>query len=184
MALVVGAIVGSTAGTQDLETGVFRDSVATGRSRLALFSARIPGTLAIVLPIVAAAAVIPAVASVTLNGSLPAPGAGALIAGTASVLVAAALSSTAAVGVSALVGSRGPVIAIMLAFELAISRLLEQMSFLGDARQLLPNPSLDRIGHLPNPAVKPALILAIAVVLAWGAAAFVAGAWKTRTREI
>src|SRR6266536_914620 len=32
MVIVVGAIVGSTAGSQDLETGVFRDSAATGRS--------------------------------------------------------------------------------------------------------------------------------------------------------
>src|SRR2546423_13579171 len=32
MVIVMGAIVGSTAGAQDLESGVFRDSAATGRS--------------------------------------------------------------------------------------------------------------------------------------------------------
>ena len=43
MMLVVGAMVGATAGAQDLESGVFRDLAATGRSRIALFGARIPG---------------------------------------------------------------------------------------------------------------------------------------------
>ena len=40
---VAGAIVGATAGAADIEAGVFRDLVATGRSRLALFFARLPG---------------------------------------------------------------------------------------------------------------------------------------------
>jgi hypothetical protein len=38
MALVVGTIIGATAGTQDIESGVFRDLAATGRSRMALFA--------------------------------------------------------------------------------------------------------------------------------------------------
>lgn len=37
---VIGVIVGATAGAADIEAGVFRDLVATGRSRLALFAAR------------------------------------------------------------------------------------------------------------------------------------------------
>src|SRR3954451_384526 len=56
LVIVVGAIVGSTAGSQDIETGVFRDSAATGRSRVALFGARVPGALALVLPPTAVAA--------------------------------------------------------------------------------------------------------------------------------
>jgi hypothetical protein len=69
MILVVGAIVGSTAGAADLESGVFRDLAATGRSRVALFGSRIPGAWAIVLPIAAGAAAIAAVVSVALAGS-------------------------------------------------------------------------------------------------------------------
>ena len=48
MALVVGVVVGGTAGTQDIESGVFRDLAATGRSRLALYGARVTGAWAIV----------------------------------------------------------------------------------------------------------------------------------------
>jgi hypothetical protein len=184
MVIVVGAIVGSTAGSQDIETGVFRDSAATGRSRVALFGARIPGALAIVLPLTAIAAGIGALASVALAGSLAAPAASTLIAGTAGALAAGALSATMAVGLSALIGSRGPVIGIVLAFELAISKLLMSLPVLGDARALLPNSGLDRIGEAQTQVVHMGLGVAIAVVLAWAAAAFAAGAWKTRTREI
>src|SRR3954454_9763250 len=53
MASVVGVVVGGTAGTQDIESGVFRDLAATGRSRVALFGARVTGAWAIVLPMLA-----------------------------------------------------------------------------------------------------------------------------------
>ena len=46
----IGAIIaGASAGADDLSSGVFRELVVTGRSRLALFGARIPGGLAFVL---------------------------------------------------------------------------------------------------------------------------------------
>jgi hypothetical protein len=50
---VVAAAVGSTAGSVDLTEGMFRHLVITGRSRLALYFARIPAGLAIVITMVA-----------------------------------------------------------------------------------------------------------------------------------
>jgi hypothetical protein len=50
---IVAAVVGSTAGSVDLTDGMFRHLVITGRSRLALYFARIPAGLAIVISIVA-----------------------------------------------------------------------------------------------------------------------------------
>ena len=50
---VVAAVVGCTAGSVDLTEGMFRHLVITGRSRLALYFARIPAGLAIVIAIVA-----------------------------------------------------------------------------------------------------------------------------------
>src|SRR4051812_5938601 len=101
MVLVMGAIVGATAGAQDLESGVFRDLAATGRSRLALFAARVPGAWAIALPITAVTAALVGGASVALAGSLGAPSAAALVAGTAGLLAAEALGTTLAVALSA-----------------------------------------------------------------------------------
>ncbi len=52
---IIAATLGATAGTTDLADGMFRHLVITGRSRLALYLARIPAGLAIVLPLVAVA---------------------------------------------------------------------------------------------------------------------------------
>jgi hypothetical protein len=50
---IVAAVVGCTAGSVDLTDGMFRHLVITGRSRIALYFARIPAGLAIVISIVA-----------------------------------------------------------------------------------------------------------------------------------
>jgi hypothetical protein len=52
---LVAAAVGAAAGTTDLTDGVFRGLVITGRSRLALYLARIPAGLAVILPVIAVA---------------------------------------------------------------------------------------------------------------------------------
>jgi hypothetical protein len=75
---IAAAALGAAAGTTDLSDGMFRHLVITGRSRLALYLARIPAGLAIVLPLVAAAFLIsclvtsyespPPAASVSLGG--------------------------------------------------------------------------------------------------------------------
>jgi ABC-type transport system involved in multi-copper enzyme maturation permease subunit len=184
-ALIIGTIIGATSGTQDLESGVFRDLAATGRSRMALFASRVAGAWAVVLPILAVTAALAAAGCVALAGSLAAPGAGAIMAGTAAVLIAGALSAAVAVGVSALVGSRGPVIGIMLAFYLAVQNLVLAMSFLGGARQIVPDVAIKRIGQLePVSDVHLGLGAAIVVVVAWSALTLGLGARRTRTREI
>jgi len=52
---IVAAVVGAAAGTTDLNDGVFRYLVITGRSRLALYLARIPAGLAVLIPALAVA---------------------------------------------------------------------------------------------------------------------------------
>jgi hypothetical protein len=55
LGFVIAVTLGAAAGTTDLTDGMFRNLVITGRSRVALFLARIPAGLAILLPIVALA---------------------------------------------------------------------------------------------------------------------------------
>lgn len=50
---IVAATLGCSAGSMDLQEGMFRHLVVTGRSRLALYFARIPAGLAIIVPLVA-----------------------------------------------------------------------------------------------------------------------------------
>jgi hypothetical protein len=52
---IAAAALGAAAGTTDLSDGMFRHLVITGRSRLALYLARIPAGLAILIPMVALA---------------------------------------------------------------------------------------------------------------------------------
>ena len=52
---IAAAALGAAAGTTDLSEGMFRHLVITGRSRLALYLARIPAGLAVTVPLVALA---------------------------------------------------------------------------------------------------------------------------------
>ena len=54
-AFIAAAVLGATAGCKDVDDGMFRQLVVTGRSRVALYLARIPAGLAIVVPMVALA---------------------------------------------------------------------------------------------------------------------------------
>lgn len=54
-AFIVAAFIGATAACGDLQDGMFRQLVVTGRSRVSLYLARIPAGLAIVVPMVAVA---------------------------------------------------------------------------------------------------------------------------------
>jgi hypothetical protein len=186
MVLIVAALVGATAGAADIESGVFRDLAATGRSRMALFTSRVFAGWAVVFTVVAATATVTAVAASILAGPLPAPDATAVLDGTVSLLLAGALGTAVAVGLAAVVGSRGPVIAVLLGFELAVLPILSGLKALGGARQLIPTQALERIaGTAPTHGpVQMALVTAVLVLVAWFAAAFLAGMWRTRTQEI
>jgi ABC-type transport system involved in multi-copper enzyme maturation permease subunit len=183
LTIIAGAIVGSTAGAQDIESGVFRDLAATGRSRIALFGARITGAWGIMIPLAALTAAATGIAAVALAGTTAAPGMTALVEGTAGVLAAGMVSSAVAVGLCALVGTRAPVIAIMLGFSLALAPVITSIGFLGDVRQAMPTVALDHIAHTAK-TLNTTLPVAIAVLVAWVMAAFAAGAWRTQTREI
>jgi hypothetical protein len=52
---IIAATLGAAAGTTDLTDGMFRHLVITGRSRIALYLARIPAGLSIILPLLAVA---------------------------------------------------------------------------------------------------------------------------------
>ena len=55
LGFIAAATLGASAGTTDLTDGMFRHLVITGRSRVALYLARIPAGLAVILPLVALA---------------------------------------------------------------------------------------------------------------------------------
>jgi hypothetical protein len=70
---VAALLIGATLGAGDLGAGVFRELVVTGRSRIALYTARIPAGIAVLMAFVTTAFLITAVGSVVFAGSLESP---------------------------------------------------------------------------------------------------------------
>jgi ABC-type transport system involved in multi-copper enzyme maturation permease subunit len=180
--VVAAILIGATAGAGDRGAGVFRELVVTGRSRLALFAARVPGGLALLLPLVAVSFAIATVASVTLTGDGQSPVAGVTIAQTAGWVALAMVTAYAlALGVSSAFGSRGTAIAILLGWQLAAAPILLASGKLDD---VLPNAALLAL----EPAEEAQLVTtsiptAIALLVAWTLVPLAAGAWRTRTSD-
>jgi hypothetical protein len=187
LAGVSAILIGTTAGAADVGSGVFRDLVATGRSRTALFAARIPGGLAMLLPLVLGAYALAAIGSVVLAGSLAAPGAGALLRFGGWIALTATFSYVIAVGVASLLGSRGTTIGILLAWQLAMAPVLVQIHGLGSLRAGVDAAALQRIEPdaiaTAAAAVPMSGLAAAGILAAWAGLALTAGAWRTVTRD-
>ena len=187
---VAATLVGATAGSGDLNAGVFRELVVTGRSRRALFRARIPGGLAFLLAFVGVAYALAAVASVVFAGSLAAPSTGLLVSAGAWLVLSCTFWFALALGVASLVGSRSMTIGGMLAFRLAVSPILLSIGPLGAAREAVPLAALERIAPhavrgFTQQATRIPMSLSVAelVLFAWAAAALALGAWRTVSRD-
>jgi hypothetical protein len=198
LTLVVGVFVGATLGTADVSSGVFRELVVTGRSRLQLFTARVPAGLALVLAAALAAFVVVVVSALLSAGSAPASTLGGPL-GTVAPSAALVAKSAAwfalvptvgfllAFGISSLVGSTSGSIATLLALWLVVTPLVESVESLHRLRELLVVSGIDRLAPArlidSGPGGAVSLGAAIAVVAAWIAVPLAAGAWRTLTRE-
>jgi ABC-type transport system involved in multi-copper enzyme maturation permease subunit len=188
LSVVAGILVGTTLGTGDLGAGVFRELVVTGRSRLALFAARLPAGLALLVPIVGGAFAIAATASVVLAGSQEshAPSAGLLLESAGWLGLWTVVSMVLGLGVSSLVSSRGTSIGVLLAWWLVAMPLLAAIGSLGALREALIIPAVDRLGPAalaPDSMVPMSVTAAVAAVAAWLVVPLVVGAWRTATRD-
>jgi ABC-type transport system involved in multi-copper enzyme maturation permease subunit len=188
---VAAVLAGATMGAGDLQAGVFRDLVATGRSRLALFTARIPGGLALLWPLVAVSWAAACVGSVLLAGSHPRPGVAVMAEGGAWVLLAVTVAYLMALGLASLTGSRSATVAILLAWQFAVTPLALAASKLGVVREGLLTAGVDRMipaGLLPGARPDPVsatmtVALAVGVIAAWAIVPLAAGTWRTCARD-
>jgi ABC-2 family transporter len=187
LSTVAAILVGATLGTGDLGAGVFRELVVTGRSRLALFAARVPVGLALLLTLVGVAFAITATASTVLAGSLDAPSGALLVESAGWLALVMGLSLVVALGVSALLGSRGTSIGILLGWQLVAMPLLLQIKTLGSLRGGLAGAATQRLRPEAiaegTPLVPMSLAAAAAVLVAWTAVPLALGAWRTCTRD-
>lgn len=184
---VAAILVGATLGAGDLGAGVFRELVVTGRSRLALFAARVPAGLGLILPIVGAGFAVTATGSIVFAGSLDAPSARLLVESAAWLGLVTALSLVLALGVSSALGSRGTTIGIVLGWQLIAAPVLLEIGWLGSFREGLLGAATERLEPAAlfegGTTVPMSLAAAALVVVAWTVVPLALGAWRTYTRD-
>lgn len=191
LAILVGplaaAMIGTEAGAGDVATGVFRDLVATGRSRIALFLARIPAALLLTFAFVSIGLAIAIAAAFALADGASTPGIGMIASGAGWVLLADGLVCVLAVGLGSLTGSRAITLTALIGWELVLSPQLLDASSLGAARQFLLDGALVRLEPKPVPNGTPHLSMSIAavviVMVTWPLVIAALGAWRTATRD-
>jgi ABC-type transport system involved in multi-copper enzyme maturation permease subunit len=182
--VVIAAMIGATAGAGDAEAGVLPDLVASGRSRVSLFAARGAAGIGVTLAFLLAGLAVTAVCSVLLSGSLPAPSLSHILHRGAAVLAFGAASASVAVAVATFAKSRGPVIAVVIAFGVMVSQALLHVSFLGDLRALLPLEAFTRMVGDGTQGIHTSLAVAVVVTATWALSALFAGALHARRAEI
>jgi hypothetical protein len=187
---VAAALVGSSAGAGDLDAGVYRELVVTGRSRLSLYLSRIPGGLAFLLPFVAVAYAIAAVASVVFADSKVLPDVRLLVLGGLWALLEVTFYFLLSLAIAALLGSRSYTIGIVLAFRLAITPIIASISALGIVREVLPGVAMESLAPASfgdavrqGPAIAMSVGATAAVLVLWTAVALAVGAWRDTTRD-
>lgn len=182
-----GAIlIGTSAGAGDAN-GIFGDLVATGRSRFALFFARIPGAIGVYLPMMLVAFAVATAASILLAGGLPTPTASLLLQDGAVVLGSSIFLLILSVGIASLTLSVGGTIAVLMAWQFIVQQLLMQITWFGNAREALPLSAVGRLlsesrGLLQSVPGESALV-AVMVLIAWSVAALGIGAYRTKTMD-
>jgi hypothetical protein len=186
---IAGVIVGATASTGDLGAGVFRELVVTGRSRRALYDARIPGALIFLVPFVVVAYCLVAVAAIVFAGSLRSPSTSLLLESGLWVLLHVVFWLLIALGLGALLGSRSATVVVLLAWTLAVAPILLSIAFLGRAREGLPNAAIQRFTphqvtrYVPHEHVPMSTWVAAVTLVVWAVVALVLGSWRTQTRD-
>jgi ABC-type transport system involved in multi-copper enzyme maturation permease subunit len=186
MGPVAAVLIGAEAGAGDLAAGVFRDNVVTGRSRWALFLARIPAALVVTFAVTAVGFAFGLAVTFGLAGGLATPSLSLILESAAWLALANGVVCVIAIGLATLTGSRPGTIATLIAWELVLSPMLVQAKSLGSVRDgfldgvlvfLKPGPASGA------PSISMSVAVAVAVTVLWLLVLPALGAWRTQTRD-
>jgi len=186
---VAAILIGTSMAADDLSSGMFRELVVTGRSRKQLYYSRVPGGLALLLPLVVTAYAVSAVASAALAGSKAAPSATLLAETGLWVIGVATFAYCLALGLATLVGSKTPVVGVLIGWTIAIAPLVAQISALGSGRDAIPYVAqLHLLPHALQRTVGKTDVAmtsgtALTVLVLWAAFWLRAGLWRSVRRE-
>jgi ABC-type transport system involved in multi-copper enzyme maturation permease subunit len=182
-------LIGAEAGAGDAASGVFRDLVVTGRSRVALFASRLPAAIALswVVAILGYALVV--IGTYVFAGGTPTPSGGTLANGFGFTMLSIGVVTALAVGFASLTTSRPAALVALIGWDLIASPILSGIKSLGTARDALFSQALVHFapvsfGEGPHGVeVSMSVGVAIVVLLAWLVVLVGLGAWRTRTMD-
>jgi ABC-type transport system involved in multi-copper enzyme maturation permease subunit len=174
------AILGTTAGSQDVSAGVFRDLVVTGRSRRTLFRVRFPGALAVFAPMLAVAYGLAVGGAYAFAGGLAAPTLHQVASYGLSAGLLGVVTLAAAVSLGAILPARVAT-GVLIAWNAVIAGLLVAIPNLGHARDAIDVAAAAHFAPaLYKDAVPMSAGTAVVVLVMWVAVALRAGTWWTK----
>jgi ABC-type transport system involved in multi-copper enzyme maturation permease subunit len=182
-------LIGVEAGAGDAASGVFRDLVVTGRSRIALFATRVPAALVMTLLVAAAGYALTLVGVFAFASNLETPSLGLVLEGAGFIALETGVLCVVALGFASLTNSRPAAIVTLIGVDLLVSPILANITSLGNIRRALLNqailhftPIADlRGGH--GLTITMSSATAIVVIVGWLAVFLALGAWRTRTMD-
>jgi hypothetical protein len=201
---IIATALGATAGTADLTDGMFRHLVITGRSRLALYLARIPAGLCLLLGLAAAGFTVACLVTAFLGSPEPASAVAVSPAGMIRsglwLQLDLVIGFTVGLGLGSLMGQRTVPVILLIVLEIIITPALADhaLPHFINGERLVAGVAMDQLKpaalaggttigpgggprelHLP-PMPGWALITVIAGwIVGWSAI----GAWKMATRD-
>jgi hypothetical protein len=181
--VLTAAVIGAEAGTADRSSGVFRDLVATGRSRLALYAVRVPAAVLVTWVFTGLAYALGVIGTFAFADGLATPSASTVIQGLLWIWMANVVVVAFAVGVGSLTGSRAVTLTGVIGWQTVATQLLVNIPSLGSARNALLTPALGQIApiRLHIAGVVMAATTGWIVTICWFAVPTAIGAWRTRT---
>jgi ABC-type transport system involved in multi-copper enzyme maturation permease subunit len=184
----LGAILIATdAGAGDASAGVFRDLVVTGRSRIALFAARVPAAIVLSWAVAMVGYAVLAIGTYAFADGQPTPAGGTVVNGLGFTLLSIAVIATLAVGLSSLTASKPPALVALIGWQLIASPILTNISSLGSARELVVREAIDHFSPVylgdGGGRVTMSTGTALIVMVLWLAVFGALGAWRTRTMD-
>lgn len=180
-------IIGARSGTLDFSSGVFRDQVTTGRSRIGLFLARVLGAIIFYLPFVLVALAISVLATIGFHANLPDPSSSTIFSNVVVTVVVTLFNLLLALSFASFALSSSITIGVLLVWTLFAQRLLVNITVLGGVRKAIPMVAQQALhpshgGPFRSP-VTESLITGVIVLLAWILVSIILGAWRTNSMD-
>jgi ABC-type transport system involved in multi-copper enzyme maturation permease subunit len=181
---LTAVLIGSEAGTADVSSGVFRDLVATGRSRLSLFFVRAPAAIILTLAFNGLGFLVTIAATFGFAGSLPTPSISLILESAAWIMLCNAMLAAVAVGLGSVTGSRAVTLTAVIGWQAIATQLLLNTSSLGSVRDGLLTPALGQLSPFDlGLGVTMATGVALAVLAGWLIVPAALGAWRTKSQD-